>query len=217
MFINIHTHHHALNNNQWVIQNLYKEFEKVNEVGNYSIGLHPYYINEATWEKEFSILQKFAANNFVMAIGECGLDKNCNTDFSLQQKVFSEQIILANSLQKPLVMHCVNAYQEVVTILKANKNKVPVIFHGFNKKETITLLLIEEGYYLSFGKAILKENIQNLLNKIPVDKIFFETDDDTITIEEIYSTAEKTLSVNTESLQMTIKKNAIKIFGDGLF
>ena len=217
MFINIHSHHHALNNNQWVIQNLYKEFEKVNEVGNYSIGLHPYYINEATWEKEFSILQKFAANNFVMAIGECGLDKNCNTDFSLQQKVFSEQIILANSLQKPLVMHCVNAYQEVVTILKANKNKVPVIFHGFNKKETITLLLIEEGYYLSFGKAILKENIQNLLNKIPVDKIFFETDDDTITIEEIYSTAEKTLSVNTESLQMTIKKNAIKIFGDGLF
>ena len=217
MFINIHSHHHALNNNQWVIQNLYKEFEKVNEVGNYSIGLHPYYINEATWEKEFSTLQKFAANNLVMAIGECGLDKNCNTDFSLQQKVFSEQIILANSLQKPLVIHCVNAYQEIVTILKANKNKVPVVFHGFNKKETIALSLVKEGYYLSFGKAILKENIQNLLNKIPADKIFFETDDDIITIEEIYSTAEKTLSVNTESLQMTIKKNAIKLFGDGLF
>ena len=217
MFINVHSHHHALNNNQWVIQNLYKEFEKVNEVGNYSIGLHPYYINEATWETEFSTLQKFAANNFVMAIGECGLDKNCNISFSLQQKVFSEQIILANSLQKPLVIHCVNAYQEIVTILKANKNKVPVVFHGFNKKETIALSLVKEGYYLSFGKAIVKENIQNLLNKIPVDKIFFETDDDTITIEEIYSTAEKTLSVNTESLQMTIKKNAIKLFGDGLF
>ena len=119
MFINIHSHHHALNNSQWVIQNLYKGFEKVNEVGNYSIGLHPYYINEATWEKEFSTLQKFAANNFVMAIGECGLDKNCNISFSLQQKVFSEQIILANSLQKPLVIHCVNAYHEVITILKA--------------------------------------------------------------------------------------------------
>ena len=217
MFINVHSHQHSLNNNQWVIQNLYKEFEKVNEVGNYSIGLHPHYINEAAWEKEFSTLQKFAANNFVMAIGECGLDKNCNTDFSLQQKVFSEQIILANSLQKPLVIHCVNAYQEIVTILKANKNKVPVVFHGFNKKETIALSLVKEGYYLSFGKAILKENTQNLLNKIPADKIFFETDDDTITIEEIYSTAEKTLSVNTESLQMTIKKNAIKLFGDGLF
>ena len=217
MFINIHSHSGALRADQFVIQNLYNNFEKVENAGNYSIGLHPWYINLNTIDNELLALQKFAKNKSVVAIGECGLDKNCETDFMLQQKVLVSHIALANSLQKPLVIHCVNAYKEIIDMLLACQNKVPVVFHGFNKKNTIATLLINDGYCLSFGKSILKENIQAILKTMPESKIFFETDDDEITIEEIYSTAENVLAVNTETLQTIIKNNTIKIFGDGLF
>ncbi|MCY7292838.1 MAG: TatD family hydrolase [Ferruginibacter sp.] len=217
MLINIHSHHHALNNNQWVIQNLFEYFEEVENIGNYSIGLHPWYLKQRKWEDEFETLKKYADTNFVVALGECGLDKSCTTDFSLQKEVFSAHITLANKLNKPLIIHCVNAYEEIIQVLKINRNNVPVIFHGFNKKENTALSLIKEGFFLSFGKAILNENIQTLLRKIPGENIFFETDDDTITIEEIYATAEKVLSIDTEVLHLHIKKNAIKLFGDGLF
>ena len=217
MFIDIHSHHHALSNEQWVIKNLYKYFEQVESQGKYSIGLHPWYIDEVSWHIEFDKLQKFETNNFVVAIGECGLDKNCKTDFLLQKKIFTAHVILSNNLNKPLIIHCVNAYQEIKQILKANKINVPVIFHGFNRNEHIAKALIKEGYFLSFGKALLKEHIKILVRKIALENIFFETDNDTITIEEIYSMTERILSVDTETLQLQIKKNDIRIFVDGLF
>ncbi len=216
MLFNIHSHHPALNNEHWVIQNLHELFEQVENPGNYSIGLHPWFIDEE-WETYFDKLTKYVANNFVVAMGECGLDKNCKTDFLLQKDVFRAHIILANALQKPLVIHCVNAYEEIIQLLKVNKNNVPVIFHGFNKKEHVAQALIDEGFFLSFGKALLKEDIKIVIRKIPLENIFFETDDDSITIEKIYLTAAKILSLDTETLQLHIKKNAIRLFGDGLF
>lgn len=217
MLINIHSHHHALNNNQWVIQNLHDRFERVDNLGIFSIGLHPWYILEHTWKQTFLSLKKYAQSSFVVAIGECGLDKNCETNLSLQKEIFSAHIVLANELSKPLIIHCVNAYEEVIDLLKINKNQVPVIFHGFNKKETIARILIKEGFFLSFGKAVFKENIQELIREIPIENIFFETDDDSITIEEIYDAAAKILDFDGELLKMKIKTNAIKLFGDGLF
>lgn len=217
MLINIHSHHHALNNNQWVIKNLFDGFNEVENIGIYSIGLHPWYEKEHTWLNNLETLKKYAVNNFVIAIGECGLDKNCDTDFLLQKEVFSAQIHLANQLSKPLIIHCVNAFEEVKALLKINKNNVPVIFHGFNKKENVALSLINEGYYLSFGKALFKESIEQIFRKIPLENIFFETDDNSITIEEMYEEAAKILSIDTELLQSQIKKNTIKLFGDGLF
>ena len=217
MFIDIHSHHYAVSNKHWVIQNLYKCFEQVENSGNYSIGLHPWFIEQENWKIQFDILQKYAIKNSVVAMGECGLDRKCKKDFLLQKEIFTGHVILANKLQKPLIIHCVNAYEEIKQILKIHKNNVPVIFHGFNKNEQIAQALIKEGFFLSFGKALLKENIKNLLRKIPLENVFFETDDETITIEEIYLTAGKILSLDTGTLQLQIKKNAIRIFGDGLF
>ena len=217
MLINIHSHHHALNNSQWVIKNVYEGFKVVENIGIYSIGLHPWYVNKNTWLTQFEFLKKYADNNFVVAIGECGLDKNCETDFSLQTEIFLAHIHLANKLKKPLIIHCVNAYDEVIQILKKDGNAVPVIFHGFNKKESIALQLVNEGYFLSFGKAIFKKNIQAIVGNAPIENVFFETDDDKISIEEIYVEAEKILKMDCFTLELQIQKNAIKIFGDGIF
>ena len=216
LLFNIHSHHHALNSNQWVIQNLYDHFEEVENVGNYSIGLHPWYVKKSKWKNEFEMLEKYAVCNFVMAIGECGLDKSCTTDFLLQKEVFLAHIILANKLKKPLIIHCVNAYEEIIQILKVNKNTVPVIFHGFNKNESIALSIIKQKFHLSFGKALQQERIQEILSSLSVEQILLETDAADISIETLYEYAAKTFSIELNAFSLQILNNAVNVFGDKL-
>ena len=162
-------------------------------------------------------LEQFSNNKNVLAIGECGLDKICTTGFLLQQHVFAAQIGLANKINKPLIIHCVKAYEEVVQQLQQNNNRVPVIFHGFNKNKILAQQLIHKGFYLSFGKALQQPAMQELIKILPADKIFLETDDAAVNIEMIYLLATQALQLDVNSLSLQIKKNAATVFGDAWF
>ena len=216
MFINIHSHQ-SQQKNDFVITNLYNHFEQVVAGGIYSAGLHPWYLNETTWVEEMKALEQFSNNKNVLAIGECGLDKICTTGFLLQQHVFAAQIGLANKINKPLIIHCVKAYEEVVQQLQQNNNRVPVIFHGFNKNKILAQQLIHKGFYLSFGKALQQPAMQELIKILPADKIFLETDDAAVNIEMIYLLATQALQLDVNSLSLQIKKNAATVFGDAWF
>ncbi|MFN0082223.1 MAG: TatD family hydrolase [Ferruginibacter sp.] len=152
-----------------------------------------------------------------MAVGECGLDKVCDTDFALQQDVFAAQVMLANKLEKPLIIHCVRAFEEVLHILRQQNNKVPVIFHGFSKHKELAQNLTSNGYFLSFGKSILSEKKGEILRELPLEKIFFETDNAAVKIETIYEQAAYILNLSLKQIQLQIIKNAQEVFGVKLF
>ena len=216
MFINIHSHRQA-GNNEWGIQNLYRHFEQSAADGYYSIGLHPWYINPNTLQQQIEELNKNSRNKNVLAIGECGLDKVCSTDFILQQNAFSQQIVMANAINKPLIIHCVKAFEEVQFLLQQQKVKVPVIFHGFNKSRQLALQLVDKGYYLSFGKALQLPAIQQVLASVPLQQIFLETDDAGISIDNIYALAAPALQIDINTLSLQLKKNAAAVFGNAVF
>ena len=216
MFINIHSHQ-TPQKNECVITSLYNHFEQALAGGIYSVGLHPWYLNDTTWLEEMKVLEQYSNNKNLLAIGECGLDKISTTGFLLQQQVFAAQIVLANKINKPLIIHCVKAYEEVVQQLQQNNNRVPVIFHGFNKNKILAQQLIHKGFYLSFGKALQLPAIQELIKILPPDKIFLETDDAGISIEEIYVLAAQALQIDINSLSLQIKKNATTVVGDAWF
>lgn len=216
LYQDIHTHSRGVSH-KWEIRNLHKLFEEVQNGGYYSIGLHPWYINENTFVETMADLEKWSRFQSVLAIGECGLDKVCTTDFSLQEKAFIAQILLANKINKPIIVHCVRAYQEVMQLLQQHNNRVPVIFHGFNKNKEVADQLIKKGYYLSFGKIIEQASTQELVASLPLQQIFFETDDATIGIEEIFAIAAAALKIDTFSLSLQIKKNVARVFGNDLF
>ena len=216
MFINIHSHQPP-QKNEFVITNLYNHFEQAVAGGSYSVGMHPWYLNETTWVEEMKALELYSNNKNVLAVGECGLDKICTTGFLLQQHVFAAQIVLANKINKPLIIHCVKAYEEVVQQLQQNNNRVPVIFHGFNKNKILAQQLIHKGFYLSFGKALQQPAMQELIKILPADKIFLETDDAAVNIEMIYLLATQALQLDVNSLSLQIKKNAATVFGDAWF
>ena len=153
-----------------------------------------------------------------IAIGECGLDKLSKVDFDLQEEVFIEQIKLANSIKKPLIIHCVKAFNELINCLSLNDNQVPVIIHGFNNNENIARVLVNEGYYFSFGKALLsyESNAAKAIIQVGRKNFFLETDDADISIKYIYKKASELLRVDEEIVQQQLKANFERVFNFNL-
>ena len=149
----------------------------------------------------------------MVAVGETGLDKVCTTDFTLQQAVFAAHIQLANELQKPLIVHCVRAHAEAMSLLKQHNVNVPVLFHGFAKSKELALQLVAQGYYLSFGHGLKKENLIAVLAALPLEQVLLETDNSTAFIDEIYRLAAAAFQIDEESLSLQLQKNAAKVFG----
>lgn len=177
-----------------------------------SVGIHPWYVSDENKEEKKQIITSLAAESHVLAIGECGLDKVITTDLQLQTEVFKFQIELANQLKKPLIIHCVKAFQEVLHLLKTSNNQMPVIFHGFNKSPQLAENLTSQGYYLSFGAALFQERVQQALLSCPIQRIFFETDDKEFSVKELYTVASETLQCSVATLKSQICNNFQHIF-----
>jgi TatD DNase family protein len=209
LYIDIHTHKQNLKTTS--IVNWLNNFSQLPANGFYSVGIHPWYINTET-EKELTELTTISQQTNVLAIGECGLDKVCNVNFTLQQTYFLKQIQLANTLQKPLIIHCVRAFNEVVQVLEEQKVNVPVVFHGFNKKHLLAQSLIAKGYYLSFGKQLLTTSVAETFKFLPLEQVFLETDDSEIEIEELYKAAAAIKNTDVASLCKQLTKNALRVF-----
>jgi TatD DNase family protein len=212
MYINLHTHKQPAKGDK-AIFNLHQDFEAVSNEGYYSIGIHPWYIHPS-FKKQLQEIITLATQPTVVAIGETGLDKVCKTDWQWQEKAFVAQIQLANQLQKPLIIHCVRAWDEVLGILKSEKVAVPVIFHGFNKNSHLAKRITDGGYYLSFGKTLQQTNIQDVLKTIPLNRFFLETDDAGIEIARVYNLAAHALSIEVNALSLQLQQNAVIVFGN---
>ena len=203
-FFDFH-HHHSKNN--FGIYNL--KFEEAPTNGWFSAGIHPAIISQ-DFEMQFSWLKEISQNENCIAIGECGLDGLIKVDEKLQEEVFLKQIEWANEIQKPLIIHCVRRFPQLISLCK--KAIVPLIVHGFNKKKSIGEELLKNQFYLSFGKSLLENvNLQNFLEEISLDKIFLETDDANFEIESLYQKVSEIKNISDENLIKTIHKN-LKIF-----
>lgn len=212
-YIDIHTHHTGTITGK-SIRSFYANFDIVQTGLLCSVGLHPWYINQQTLNDELAQIQDLAMLPGVVAIGECGLDKVCETDWQLQEEAFIQQIQLANKVNKPLIIHCVKAYDEVTAILRMHKMAVPVIFHGFDKNIQLAWQLLASGYYISFGGALLKKhaNARKIIADIPANKFFLETDDAPVSIGEIYDIAALLRKTEMDTLILQLQNNFETVF-----
>jgi TatD DNase family protein len=178
----------------------------------FSVGIHPWYLENL--ETQFSHLQEKAKDNNCLAIGEFGFDRLCGTSLETQAQVFDFQYQLAHLINKPIIIHCVRAFD--LLIPKIKNSKVAIIIHGFNQNETIfNQLLALPNLYFSFGAAIKKENsnAQKALKKLDKDHFFLETDDQSeIKIEELYAIAAKSLNLSLLEVENQLEKNKNTIF-----
>lgn len=208
MLYNIHTHKSSNLENVLEIVNQYpSEFD--NSISNFSIGIHPWHINLANLESELQIIEEKIQLQNCLALGECGLDKRIDFPINQQAEVFEMQVFLAKKYKKPLILHCVSAYQEVIEIKKRLQVDVPIVIHGFSKNKEIAKSLVDNGFYLSFGKYLLRNpELESVFQYIPNDAFFLETDTIEESILEVYKKAFELKNINIEK-QVEINFNLV--------
>lgn len=211
-FFNCHTHKFTDKPNVLELVNQYpQEFDP--GIPYYSIGIHPWYIVEERLESDLEIIETKIQQKNCLAVGECGLDKRIEIPMDLQIKVFEKQLLLAQKYNKAVVIHCVAAFQEVIEIKKSLKISVPMIIHGFSKSEQLAKQLVDNGFYISFGKYLVQNpELESVFVSIPNSRFFLETDTIDDTIDEVYALAAKYKNMTVSKLQQQVAINFDTVF-----
>ena len=212
-FINLHTHKFSNDSEVIEIVNQYPwEFDA--EIPKYSIGIHPWFINENRLENDLEIIKEKLQFTDCLALGECGLDKRIDIPLSVQITVFKKQLEIVKQTNKPIILHCVAAFDEVIAIKKEMKIENPMIIHGFSKNEQVAQSLLNNGFYLSFGKYLLRNpDLEKVINFAPENQILLETDTIEETIYEVYEKAASVKGISVQEMKTMVFANFSKIFG----
>ncbi len=186
----------------------YQQLDKLNYF--FSVGVHPWDISQ-NYSASLLQLTSTVIHANCVAIGECGLDYHIKTDPDIQKKVFLAQKDMAESINKPLIIHCVKAYHDLLPLIK--KTNVPVVLHHYTANLEITKALALDHVYFSFGKQIFtKQYHQEVLDFLPQNKILLETDNSGMHIEEVYIRMAALLDMEFEMLKEQVNNNTQEVF-----
>nr|WP_321454079.1 TatD family hydrolase [uncultured Carboxylicivirga sp.] len=212
-FIDFHTHQHSSDEDVVSVYNVPLS-ESSSDISNefVSIGIHPWEISDINYQ--FKQVELNVTKSNTIAIGECGLDKVKGPELSVQLHVFKKHIHLSEKYRKPLIVHCVKAYSEIIKLRKDIRPKQPWIFHGFNSSAETLVQALKEGFYFSFGPIVLNEASKAVkaLQKAPLDNIFIETDNSGIDVKDVYYQVSNVKKVELRLLQKQLKFNFDTIF-----
>jgi TatD DNase family protein len=187
------------------------EFEDA--IPHYSIGIHPWYISDERVSEDLNFIKTKLQLKECIALGECGLDKRIEKKMDLQINVFESQLYLLNEIPKPVILHCVAAFDEVISCKKNSSIQSPFIIHGFSKNIPLAKQLLNQDFYLSFGKYLLRNpEIELVFKYVPNDKIFLETDTISESLEEVYTFAAKCKNISVEEMKEIVWNNYQTIF-----
>ena len=198
--IDIHTHNNTAGNSIFNSGTLYLADKKI------SVGIHPWYIN-AEWKNKLATIVGFAGKGNVVAIGECGIDiLKSPAPVELQEEIFKAHILLAEELRKPLIIHCVKAYDRLIALRNELKPQQAWIVHGFRGKPQQTEQLIKAGFYISLGEKFNPDSARI----IPADRLFIESDESSAAIADIYAAVACAKGAYIEALAVQTEQNAAK-------
>jgi len=172
----------------------------------FSCGVHPWYSENA--EPQLKFLNEIAADHRIIAIGEAGYDKLKGPDIDTQRYVFERQIELSEKLRKPLIIHCVKAWEELLVSQKKFKPVQPWIIHGYKGKPELTRQLLEHNFYFGIGEKFNEDSLKQL----PLARFFCETDTSDIDIETVYENIAEVLEIPIDMLGERIEENVTRIF-----
>ncbi|MFO7869390.1 MAG: TatD family hydrolase [Bacteroidales bacterium] len=174
----------------------------------FSCGIHPWESAEKDVVKRCADIESIASAQACMCVGECGIDRACSVPVDIQMRVCEWQMHIAQTYSKPLIIHCVRAYSDILHLLKKNTITVPVIFHDFNGNETQVTQLLAYNSYFSFGESLFRRSSQKFkLQYVPHECLFLETDDSLLHIEDVYQFVASHFALPLADLQKIIYDN----------
>lgn len=182
--------------------------DSLGEKALFSLGIHPW--NASAVEQEFfSSLAEVLQDPRVLMVGEIGLDKACKTLLDSQKEVFEAQLILAESVGKPVLLHVVKAMEDVLLAKKRHPKVKAWIIHGFRGGKQAAVQYLQKGFFLSFGSKFNPEG----LKACPLDRLFLETDEGGDCIFVLYQRVSEIRGVTIDELEQQVEENFQILFG----
>lgn len=179
--------------------------------------------------------KELALDPKVVAIGECGLDyfhieEDAEEKKRRQKEAFEGQVALAHEVNKPLMIHCRDAFPDLIDMLVANRdslNNIPGVIHFFTGTPDDAKRLLELGFGFTFGGVItFARSYDETLKMLPVDRIFSETDAPYVSPEpyrgkrnepsyvvEVVKKLALVKGLSIEEMAAQIRENAARVFG----
>ncbi len=174
-------------------------------------GIHPWDAGQAAPVRALAELAAALERGGVQALGEIGLDY-ARGDREAQAALFRVQLAWACEHGLPVVLHCVRAFEPTMRLLREQEPRA-VIFHGFIGSPEQARQAVARGYWLSFGvRSFASPRTVGALQATPLSRLFFETDESPIPIEEVYARAAALLGTSVRRLQEVTTENYRRIF-----
>lgn len=196
-----------------------------------AVGIHPNYCHEVD-ESELPRLRETQSDPAVVALGEMGLDYHYTfADRARQRRFFEFQLQLAAELKRPVVIHCREAVDDCLDIMRSMPF-VPAVFHCFTGTLAEGLRILDAGYLVGFTGVVTfkkSDELRELARQAPADRILVETDAPYLSPEPlrkqnvnepalVMHTASAVASargISVDELDHITTANAVRFFGLG--
>jgi TatD DNase family protein len=215
-YIDMHTHGSGIVSGIYAIENLMAHEERTpadNPSQPSTCGIHPWHLNGETIEKLIVKVRSVAGSPSLVAIGEAGFDKLRGPEIEIQSRAFEAQVLISEEVRKPLFIHCVRAWDELLPAYKRLRPKMPWLIHGFRGNTVLAKQLLSKGMYLSFWfDFIVRPESSKLVKALPKDRIFLETDGAEVDIRAIYEKVAGDLDISVDELKMICLRNYSEFF-----
>lgn len=176
----------------------------------FSAGIHPW----DAGKYDLAAFERLFDSPRCLAIGECGLDRTAEPPLPLQTKVFEAQIAEAGRRNKPLMIHCVRCFPELLRLKSAAGEGVPAwVVHGFRGAKRKAFELLDAGFALSFGAGLLRDaGNMDWFAEIPLDRILIETDESPELFGRILAEAAAMRLLSPAEFAAAVRANFERIF-----
>jgi TatD DNase family protein len=215
-YIDIHNHGSIPEKGKFQVENLMTHENREPENTDYvtfTIGVHPWFLTSENLEQQIAIVAKYSTYHNIAAIGEAGFDRLKGPSQKIQENAFEEHVMIAEKVSKPLFIHCVRAWDDLLSVHKKLHSSKPWIIHGFRGKKELARQLIDKGMFLSFWfDFILKPESSVLIKSLPKERIFLETDGSGVDIKTIYNKVAADLEITVDDLKVQIYENFKEVF-----
>jgi TatD DNase family protein len=210
-YIDIHTHGGHPSEGVFLLEDLMAHEDRIpgdlpDEACSY--GIHPWNLTEDNFKSLLDRVVSVSGSPNLLAIGEAGFDRLKGPSMELQRSAFTEQVTISESIKKPVIIHCVRAWDELLQAHKKLRPKMPWLIHGFRGNVELAKQFLTKGIYLSFWfDFILRPESAYLIQNLSKNMIFLETDGANVAIKNIYEKVAGDLEMPVDELKAIINAN----------
>lgn len=175
----------------------------------YSIGLHPWHSAGTGASAILDAVERFAAQPWVAAIGECGTDPLKGAPMYEQMLDLRRQVEISEMTGKSVILHAVRSPDIIIGIRRDLLATRPWAIHGFRGKPALARMYLNAGIWLSYGPRFNTDS----LRATPRDRLLAETDDSGTSIEDVLSLHARVLGMQAEEYTALIAANTAVFLG----